>query len=519
LWEHQHLIEAPPERWFKQHLVCGDRVGYDARLHTPDGIKPLQEAAKRRGVELVAVAENPVDVVWRDRPKPPLGQAELYPEAFAVQSRKSKIQEITAELSRQGVDALVVADPTVLMWLLNLRGTDVPTVPVAFGQAIVRRQGGVLLFMAPEKVGADVRSAFEQDGPGSVLIFSPDELGGELSKFSGLQVLVDPSSVSQWIVDRLEQGGAMVVNAADPCGPLRASKSTALIEGCRAAHRRDALAMVRFLAWFAREAPGQHDEWSVAQVLNGLRAQGEHFRGLSFRTISAAGPNAALPHYSVPEQRGRKLVDGEIYLVDSGAQYLDGTTDVTRVTVMGKPSEEMRQRYTDVLKGHISLGTARFPSGTSGSQLDALARQHLWHVGVDYDHGTGHGVGHFLSVHEGPQNISKRPNRVALKPGMVVSNEPGYYKPGAFGIRIENLVVVQKLEPQPPGAERETLCFDNLTLVPYERRLIDCSRLTASDIAYIDAYHAQVTATLSPNLKEEPATLEWLRQATAPLAQ
>ena len=297
----------------------------------------------------------------------------------------------------------------------------------------------------------------------------------------------------------------------------KACKTSAELAAIRAAHVRDGVAMVRFLSWFGREAPGGHDEWTVAQKLAELRAQGEGYRGPSFHTISAFGPSSALPHYRAAQASVRSLAAGNLYLVDSGGQYLDGTTDITRVTVIGEPSSEHRRRYTQVLKGHIALSRAQFPAGTTGSQLDPFARQFLWHDGVDFDHGTGHGVGCYLSVHEGPHSISKRPSDVALRPGMIVSNEPGYYKPGRFGIRIENLISVVELAPQPAGAERTTLGFETLTLCPYERRLIDGGQLTAEERAFVDEYHARVRSVLGPLVTDDASVTEFLLHATAPL--
>jgi Xaa-Pro aminopeptidase len=302
---------------------------------------------------------------------------------------------------------------------------------------------------------------------------------------------------------------------ADPCTLAKSQKTTAELAGIRAAHVRDGVALARFFKWFDETAPADLTEWTASEKLAELRAGGEHYRGPSFSTISAFGPSSALPHYRATRERARKLESGNVYLVDSGGQYVDGTTDITRVTVIGKPSAEMRRRYTEVLKGHIALSCARFPAGTTGSQLDPFARQFLWQAGVDFDHGTGHGVGCFLGVHEGPQNISKRPSKVELRPGMVVSNEPGYYKPGAFGIRIENLVVVVVLDPQPPGAERRTLGFETLSVAPYERRLIDVSLLGVAERAWVDAYHRRVREQLAPLLA--PDVAEHLAAATAPL--
>jgi Xaa-Pro aminopeptidase len=351
----------------------------------------------------------------------------------------------------------------------------------------------------------------------ALTVAAPEDFPEALRQLSGSRVRADRLSASEWLVEQLRAAGAHADLGADPCQLSKACKTPAELAAIRAAHVRDGVAVIRYLAWLAREAPGGHDEWTVAEQLDGLRAQGERYRCPSFHTISAFGPSSALPHYRASRESARKLATGNLYLVDSGGQYLDGTTDITRVTAIGEPSAEMRRRYTQVLKGHLALSRAQFPAGTTGSQLDPFARQYLWHDGVDFDHGTGHGVGCFLSVHEGPHSISKRPSDVALRPGMIVSNEPGYYKPGHFGIRIENLIVVVELAPQPAGAERTTLGFETLTLAPYERRLIDVGLLSSEERAQVDGYHQRVHAVLAPLVAGDPAVVEYLTQATAPL--
>ncbi len=520
-WEQRDLVREPPARWLRSAVAPSDRVGFDPRLHTPADVKRIEEAVVAAGGELVAVDENPIDRLWEGRPAPPTGGTELYPESLAGQSWREKVQGVAARLREEGLDAHLVTDPTILMWLLNLRGSDTATVPLALGRAIVARDASVTLLMESQKLSAKVRANFLGNSPASggvqLRLADPEALGPALAGMKGQRVLLAQGSASQWVVARLEAAGAKVVLGEDPCAVARACKPPEQVEGIRRAHLRDAVALIRFLDWLQREGGGGHDEWSVAQQLERLRAEGEGFRGLSFRTISASGPNSALPHYSVQRETARALRADEIYLVDSGGQYLEGTTDVTRVTILGDPTQEMRARYTQVLRGHIALSRARFPEGTTGAQLDALARQPLWWEGVDFDHGTGHGVGAFLSVHEGPHGISKRPNGVPLQPGMVVSNEPGYYKVGAFGIRIENLVVVGPLDPQPPGAERLTLGFDPLTLVPYERRLIDGAALTAAERQWVDEYHGLVRSRLSSRLEPYESAKAWMERATAPL--
>jgi Xaa-Pro aminopeptidase len=515
LWEHHHLLLAPPESWLAHQLTAGQRVGYDPRLHTPDSLRPLAIAAARAGATLCPLDDNPIDAIWTDRPEPPRGAVELYPEALAGESRGDKRRRVAEALSRDRLDALVISAPDNLAWLLNLRGADLATTPLALGFAVLRSDATVAVYLRGDKVDAEVRAALAAEGAGAITLHEPEALGAALGALGGRRVRVDQSTGSEWIVQQLRAGGATAELGADPCTMAKACKNPVELAGIRAAHLRDGVALVRLLKWLAETAPGGETEWTVAQRIAALRAEGAHYRGLSFNTIAAVGANSAHCHYSLQPASAQPLEEGAIFLVDSGAQYLDGTTDVTRTVILGVPTAEMRRRYTQVLKGHLGLGAARFPEDTNGSQLDALARQHLWADGVDYDHGTGHGVGCFLAVHEGPQGIAKRPALAGLRRGMVLSNEPGYYKAGAFGIRIENLVVVTAVEPQPVGAEHTALEFETLTLAPYDRRLIEVSLLTAVERAAVDRYHARVREALAPHL--DAATVAFLVAATAPL--
>ncbi|MEY4578902.1 MAG: hypothetical protein RL701_3605 [Pseudomonadota bacterium] len=517
-WQHQHLARNPPDRWLAEQLPPGAVVGFDPRLHTPEGMAVYRRAIEAAGATLQAVAANPIDELWTDRPLPPSAPLEIYPEVLAGVSRADKLTRAAEQLRTNKLHASVITDPTCLMWLLNVRGGDIATLPVTLGHALLFATGEVQLFVAASKLTAATQAALAADLGERLRVATPEQFGPALEAIGAKPVLVDQSTVNQWTVERLQAGGATPVAGRDVCALPKATKNPAELAGIRAAHVRDAVALIRYLAWFDATAPGGFDEWTAAQQLDALRAQGEQFRGLSFRTISAAGPNSAQPHYSVTPEIARPLARGEIYLVDSGAQYLDGTTDVTRTTVIDEASVEMKQRYTQVLKGHLCLGAARFPLGTTGSQLDPLARQFLWQEGVDYDHGTGHGVGAFLAVHEGPQNIGKQYNSVPLQPGMVLSNEPGFYKDGAFGIRIENLVTVKSADPQPEGALQPTLCFETLTLVPYERRLIDVSLLSERERALVDVYHQRVRAELTPLFHSSEPALSWLQAATEPLS-
>jgi len=515
LWEHHHLIQQPPASWLERRVSRGDRVGYDARIHTPASLVAIRSAVESAGASLTAVDGNLVDGLWADRPSEPTAPVELYPEGLAGESSADKRARMAAQIASEKLDALVVSAPDCLAWLLNIRGNDIENCPFALGHAILHASGELDLYMDSIKLGGDAKAALVARGAGSVRLFEHSDFVAALARLAEKAVRVDRGSASEWLIEELRARGARVDLGADPCTLAKACKNASELSAIRAAHVRDGVAVLRFLAWFNEVAPGGHDEWTVAEKLAEFRAGGENYRGPSFHTISAFGPSAALPHYRASRENPRPIGSDNLYLVDSGGQYLDGTTDITRVTVVGTASPEMRRRYTQVLKGHIALACAQFPAGTTGSQLDPFARQFLWRDGVDFDHGTGHGVGCYLSVHEGPHGISKRPSDVALRPGMVVSNEPGYYKPGAYGIRIENLIAVVEVSPQPLDAERQTLGFTTLTVVPYERRLIEVGLLTPEERTFVDDYHAMVRELISPLV--DAATARFLRAATEPL--
>jgi len=515
LWEYRHVVDTPLADWVKARLARGDRIGFDPRLHTVNEVKRHRTALAGLGVELVAVTPNPVDACWTDRPGPPTGAVELQPLEFAGEASAAKRVRIAAELASAKLDALVVSAPDSLAWLFNVRGADVPMTPFALGYALVRADASATLFLAGSKLARDVRAELEREGAGAVALAEPAALETALAALGGKRVRVDAGTGSVFLADRLEAAGATVDVGSDPIQLAKAKKNAVEIAGMRAAHRRDGLALVRFFAWLDAASRVGETEWTLAEVLGTLREQGERYRGPSFDTISALGGNAAHPHYRVDAEHARVVAADDLYLVDSGGQYQDGTTDVTRVVMLGTPTAEMRRRYTEVLRGVIAVSGARFPVGTTGAQLDPLARQFLWAAGVDFDHGTGHGVGSYLSVHEGPQSISKRSTEVKLEPGMVLSVEPGYYKADAFGIRIENLVVVREADPQPAGAELRTLAFETLTLAPLERRLIDAQALTPAERAWVDEYHAAVRSALTSGLAASDAA--WLAAATAPL--
>lgn len=511
-WEFRHLVEEPVSGWLAEALGAGDRLGYDPWLHTPRQVEALQQACKQAGAELVAVDANPLDAVWTDQPAPPQAPILPHAERFSGRSSADKRAEIAAALTN-GADCVVLTAPDSIAWLLNLRGGDVAHTPLPLSFAILHADTTVDWCVDPGKITEGITAHL---GNG-VRLHGMEAFGDLLDALgaSGKAVQVAADTAPAWVFDRLAAAGAKPVRVGDPVTLPKARKNAIEIAGSRAAHARDAVAMVRFLAWIDREtAVRAVGEIEAADRLAAFRAEGEHFRDLSFDTISGSGPHGAIVHYRVTPESDRELQQGELYLVDSGAQYLDGTTDITRTVAIGTPTDEMRERFTRVLKGHIAIATARFPAGTTGAQLDTLARYHLWQAGLDFDHGTGHGVGSYLGVHEGPQRISKAGTGAALEAGMIVSNEPGYYKTGEYGIRIENLVVVAPAEA-PAGAEKPLLAFETLTLAPIDRRLIDTALLTVDEIAWLDAYHAQVRETVGPQL--DAATKAWLDAATAAL--
>ncbi len=525
LFETRHITEQPAGDWLAEHVKAGERIGFDPRLATPDGIARLRAGIERAGGSLVPVDDNPVDAVWAGQRPPPLSPVVRHAETFAGKSHAEKRAELAGRLKKDGYAAAVLSDPASVAWLLNLRGGDVPHTPLPLSFAILYDDGEVELFIDPRKL---TRAARDQLG-NQVQALPPDQFGPALLGLGSAEfgsaaqngqkprVLVDSATGSVWIGSQIEAGGATVVRGTDVAALPKARKNAAELAGTRAAHRRDGAALTRFLAWFAAEAPkGNLHEVEVADRLLEFRRSGESFRDTSFDTIAGAGPNGAIVHYRASAESSRRIAPDMLFLLDSGAQYLDGTTDVTRTLAVGVPTAEQRDRFTRVLKGHIALALARFPRGTSGSQLDTLARTALWEVGLDYDHGTGHGVGSYLGVHEGPQRISKLPNSVGLEPGMIVSNEPGYYKAGAYGIRLENLIVVQEL-PKDTGADVPMFGFETLTLAPFDRAVIQPALLTQRERDWLDAYHARVRESLTPLL--DPATAAWLARATRPIAE
>jgi Xaa-Pro aminopeptidase len=514
-FEIHHLIEEPPAQWLGSAAGKGEVIGYDPWLHTPQEVERLRAGVERAGATLRAVDKNPLDAVWPGRPAAPLAPVVAQPDAFAGESAADKRARIGKALAGEGAAAAVLTMPESIAWLLNIRGGDVPHTPLPLSFAILKADGAVTLFIDRRKL----TPGLDRHLGNGVTIEAPDRLGAALDGLAKEgRVQVDPASAASWVFDRLGKAGAQIHRAADPCMLPKACKNATELDGTREAHRRDGAAVTRFLAWLAREAPkGGLKEIAASDRLEAIRKEGRYFRDLSFPTISGAGSNGAIVHYRASPESEKTLEPGTLYLLDSGAQYLDGTTDITRTIAIGKPSDEMRENFTRVLKGHIALATARFPKGTTGTQLDGFARRALWQVGLDYDHGTGHGVGAYLSVHEGPQRISKAPNAQPLLPGMIVSNEPGCYKTGAYGIRIENLIVVQPVARPPQGdGTRELFCFETITLAPIDRNLVARDLLDRDETAWLDAYHDRVRATIGPLVDGE--TRAWLEQATAPLA-
>ena len=505
LFATQDLVTVPPSRWLADHTPKGARIGYDPWLHTPAQAEALRKAVESAGAEFLPVDSNPVDAVWSERPPEPCAQVVLHADRLAGEKASAKLTRIAKKLGKR--DGLVVSDPHAVAWAFNIRGGDVAHTPLPLSWALVPRKGRARLYVAGAKLSNVVRNALEDLAD----VREPSSLAPDLEKLAREKkvLLFDSGTAPEKLVALYRANGGTADVFADPIALMKAKKNAAELRGSRAAHLRDGAAIVEFLAWFSGEAPkGRLTEISAAQALETFRRATGKLAEISFPTISAFGPHAALPHYRVTEASDLKIGRG-IYLVDSGAQYVDGTTDITRTVAVGRPSAQMREMNTRVLKGHIAIATSVFPKGVTGAQLDSFARRALWDVGADFDHGTGHGVGAYLSVHEGPQRISKL-GTTPLEPGMILSNEPGYYREGAFGIRIENLLVV---EPRKiAGAEREMYGFETITFAPIDTTLIDAKLLSRQEIAWLNAYHADVRRKLQDKVSA-PAK-KWLRDAT-----
>jgi len=506
LFEACHITEQPPPTWLKDH-AAGARIGYDPWLISQDGLDRYRDA----GLEMAPASLNPVDLAWTDRPPASAEPAVPHPLAYAGQTSAEKRADVAATLRADGQDVAVITDPASLAWLLNLRGSDVAYTPFALGFVLLQSDGSAMLFMDAAKLSP---ATLEWLGP-DVRVAAREALPAALAALSGQQVRVDAAGSPVWFAQTLRDAGAEVRDGADPCQLPKACKNAVEQAGARAAHTRDAAAVCQFLHWLDTADRSPLSEVAAAEQLLAFRREVPEFRGESFPAISGAGEHGAVIHYRATAESDRPIRANEVYLIDSGAQYPDGTTDITRTVWTGPdaPPPELRERFTRVLKGHIALATARFPQGVAGPHLDAFARRALWQIGLDYDHGTGHGVGSYLSVHEGPVSLSRAGRMVPLAPGMILSDEPGYYLPGAYGIRLENLLMVRAADL--PAAKKPFLEFETLTLAPFDRRLIDTALLDAAERGWIDDYHARVLAEVGPAL--EGRVRDWLTAACAGL--
>ncbi len=511
LYEYRHLIDEPVAAWLAEHLGPGMKLGFDPKLHTPAGLARIEEATARKGAVLVALDDNLVDKIWTGHPARPKEPAIVYPEKFAGRTSAEKRALVAKVLRDQGQDAFLFTALDSIAWLFNLRGGDMEFSPLLYAYALLfAKDAKAVLFVDPAKITAEVRAHLG----GDVTLAGYDDVSAALSALAPeiATVGLDRDTASRWVTDRVTGAGRKAVPGADPATAIKARKHPAELQGVREAHIRDGAALTKFLAWIDREGPkGVLTEITAADRLAKFRGELNTYRGPSFATICGAGANGAIVHYRATEKTAARIAADMVLLVDSGGQYLDGTTDVTRSVAIGTATPEQKRRFTLVLKGHIALANAKFVKGTTGGQLDALARFALWQEGLDYDHGTGHGVGTFLGVHEGPQRIGKAGSGVALEPGMVISNEPGYYKTGEYGIRIENLVAVREAET-PPGAEKPLLEFETLTLAPIDLDMVDAALLTGPEKDWLNRYHAQVRAAVAPQVDAD--TRAWLEQAT-----
>ncbi|MCC0029988.1 MAG: aminopeptidase P family protein [Brucellaceae bacterium] len=513
----QSTVETSVARWIGKNLPQGTRLGFDPWLHTIAEARALEDAVHKRGGALVPLMKNLVDTIWTNRPSPPVEPVRIHPIKYAGLGAREKLDRLSEALHEAGADACVLTDPSSLAWTFNIRGSDVPHTPLPLGFAMLSTTDEPTIFIDRRKLDIETEAYLTQ----LARLMPVSGMTGELVRAAKdeARILLDPALTAEAVRRMIAAAGGTVVEGPDPARLPRAVKNEAEIAGSRDAHRRDAVALAAFLHWFDSQKPGTLDEITVAKKLEECREKAgrDHqmpLREIAFDTISGAGPNGAIVHYRVTRKTNRKLGDGELFLLDSGGQYEDGTTDITRTLAVGKPTAEMRERFTLVLKGMIAISRARFPAGTRGMDIDALARRALWDRGLDYAHGTGHGVGSYLSVHEGPQSISKR-GAQALLPGMILSNEPGYYKAGEYGIRIENLVLVRAAEAI-EGGDIAMLGFETLTLCPIDRRLIEPYLLTAAELDWLNAYHACVLDEVGPALDGD--RLAWLEKATAPIA-
>jgi Xaa-Pro aminopeptidase len=511
-WSVEPLVDPPPESWLAKHLVAGDRLGFDPWLHTSAAAERLAAACAKAGAELIAVDGNPLDTVWTERPAPRLAPVTVHGRQFSGEAEADKLKRIGLEIDKLGVDALVLSDSHAVAWTFNIRGGDVSHTPLPLSYALVPKTGRPIVFIDARKLSNSARDHLERTAD----VAEPGALTQKLTELarSGASVALDSATAADALSRLIAAAAGKPVRGNDPVSLLKAVKNATEIQGSKAAHRRDAVALARFLAWIDREAPtGALTEIDAVEALETFRRDTGALKDVSFPTIAGTGPHGASVHYRVTRKSNRRISPGDLLLIDSGAQYEDGTTDVTRTIAIGQPSAEMRDRFTRVLRGHIAIARALFPDGTTGAQIDTLARQFLWQAGIDFEHGTGHGVGSYLSVHEGPARISKL-GTTPLKRGMILSNEPGYYKTDAFGIRIENLELVVAADIE--GAEKPVNAFETLTLAPIDRRLIDLNMLSGDELSWLNDYHARVRHEVRPHVDE--ATKIWLDAATAPLS-
>ncbi|MBS9720907.1 aminopeptidase P family protein [Tianweitania sp. BSSL-BM11] len=511
---YESLVDAPPPVWIEQNLERGTRLAFEPWLHTVAEVRALRQAVEQRGASLIAV-DNLVDLIWDDQPEPPLGRIAIQPEAYAGELAKDKLPRLAARMHDTNIDATVLTDPSSVAWAFNIRGSDVLHTPLALSFAILPAQGLPQLFIDERKLDIETRAYLTQ----LCDLHAPADLEAALGRVAKDAIVgLDFVLAAEKLRLIVEDNGGRVVPLSDPARLPRATKNAAELEGSRAAHRRDGAAMVNFLHWVSQQQGGTVDEITTVEKLEAFRrTAGDEaqmpLRDISFDTISGSGPNGALMHYRVTRKTNRVLAQNELYLVDSGAQYQDGTTDITRTTIIGTPNDDMKRHYTIVLKGLINISLLRFPAGTRGCDIDAVARVNHWKAGLDFAHGTGHGVGSYLAVHEGPQRIAKTGTEKLL-PGMILSNEPGYYKPGSYGIRLENLIVVEHAADV-DGGDIPMHSFETLTLCPFERQLIDVNLLSPEERDWLDTYHAWVQRELGSLVSGDAAT--WLIEKTQPL--
>lgn len=514
LYETCPIIDVKPYDWIKEHCKSGASIGFDPKIHSIASIEQLKKKLDKLDIKLVPVDSNPVDAIWEDQPLPPMTPVSVHPLKFAGIKPDEKIADVQQTLKDGGIDHTIITQADSIAWLLNVRGRDVAHTPLALSFLIMHAGKKPELFIDKDKLNATTKKHLDK----YVRVQGIDNLEAQLTQLTKkkAKVQIDKNRSSYRFLMQLESEKCEIINKADPCTLPKAIKNQKEIEGARQAHERDGVAMCRFLAWLdANSETGEVDEITASKKLEQCRTETKALKEISFDTISGAGPNGAIIHYRVTESTNRKLKPGSLYLVDSGGQYQDGTTDITRTIAIGSPTKEMCTRFTQVLKGMINVSIARFPEGTKGSTLDILARLALWKAGVDYAHGTGHGVGSYLSVHEGPQGIHSV-STVKIQPGMIISNEPGYYKENKYGIRIENLILATEPEAIKSG-EKDMMGFETLTLAPIDIRLIDASLLTDEELDWLNAYHTRVRKVISPHLNKDEKS--WLKAATAAISR